>query len=408
MDKSEQKEKLFIKYIENTIDNKELEELVAYLNLDENRSQFEELLESYYKNDNQFFTYEPHENTNNIVDDAWKKIDLNLTRQTSDLVFRKSNYMRRMYKYAAAILIFFSCTVIWYYFQYQGSKSTIPVVHDIQAGSNRASLTLSDGTTIDLSESKSTIVLHDQVVSYRDGTPILKTEGIQIATLATPRAGQYQVVLPDGSKVWLNASTTLKYPTQFSDQERRVELDGEAYFEIKESTRKDKNGRANKIPFIVETREQNVVVLGTQFNISAYKDEKTTRTTLVDGSVQVQSKSSPHLDNMDRKTMLQPGQQSSLAKNQITIHEVNTVQFTSWKDGIIVLDKQSIEEVLKQLERWYDVQFFFVKDFRFPNKTLSGEVLRSLSLLTFLDALEEQTNLKFEIKERRILVKNNT
>lgn len=406
MKKSSQIEELFIKYINETISEKERVELMDFVNEEENNELWQEIIESHYKQINQRIPDTIQQKSTHIVHNTWKQIETKLNNQQVNRPQDKVRSLRKLLQYAAAVFVLFTGLGLWYNYQTQEAIDTNAELQDIQAGSNRATLSLSGGTSIALSESQGTVVINEQGVSYQDGTSILETENIQIATLVTPRAGQYQVILPDGSKVWLNASTSLKYPTQFGKNERRVELDGEAYFEIKENRIKDSNGSIRKLPFIVETSEQNVIVLGTQFNITAYDDEKTTKTTLVEGSVKVKQKETPTSEHVDKEIILRPGQQSNLTKKQLLVYEVNTMQHTSWKDGIIMLERQSVEEVLRQLERWYDVQFVFSKNIEIPNKTLSGEVLRELPLSTFLGALEEQTNLKFERNERRILVKN--
>lgn len=152
--------------------------------------------------------------------------------------------------------------------------------------------------------------------------------------------------------------------------------------------------------FKVVTKGQTVEVLGTRFNISAYADDDETKTTLVEGSVEV---STPITHN---SYLLTPGQQSVVRGTETTVKEVNTEQFTAWKEGLIILERQSTTAILRQLSRWYDVEFSVAPGTRLPEKTLSGEVLRNLPLSELLQALHEQTQLKFERKERRIMISN--
>src|SRR5690606_8813347 len=178
---------------------------------------------------------------------------------------------------------------------------------------------------------------------YADGSAIEKIEGTQLITLTTPRAGQYTVVLADGTKVSLNAASELLYPSHFNVNERVVRLKGEAYFEVAPDKSK---------PFIVQTDRQRIHVLGTRFNVQAYADEKMQHTTLIEGAVVIKDKYD--LTNFQ----LKPGQQAvSEANTKLFVHQVDPQEYISWKDGIIMLNSCALPEVLRQLERWYDVEF---------------------------------------------------
>ncbi|WP_165793043.1 FecR family protein [Sphingobacterium haloxyli] len=394
MEKKTPIQRLFQKYIDETIDKNELAELTGYVNSEEYDSLWRELLEAYYQNSNQKIPDILQRKSISIVNDTWKQINQQLDRQLPVKQIRTGR-IAKLYKYAAAVFILFAFSGIWYYYKYdrQNRNDILSEAQDIQPGTNRATLILSDGQTIDLSESQNGLVINEKGISYNDGTSILQTNDIQIATVTTPRAGQYQVTLPDGSKVWLNAASTLTYPTQFSGDERRVELKGEGYFEVKAFR------SSISMPFIVATGEQEVKVLGTQFNVKAYQDETAIQTTLVEGKVRITTAQGTPLD-------LSPGMQSNLEGQRLSVTKVNTEDYTAWKEGLIVLERQSIADILQQLERWYDVEFTCQKGTNLPSKTLSGEVFRDLPLSVLLQALEEQTNLRFERKERRIMVKN--
>lgn len=204
----------------------------------------------------------------------------------------------------------------------------------------------------------------------------------------------------------MNAESTLRYPTRFTGDTRRVELDGEAYFEVK-SRLVTPDGKI-KQPFIVSTAGQDVEVLGTQFNIMAYTTEKETETTLVEGKVKLSrtatAKEASISDNAS--VVLTPGQQGLTDRSAIHVRLVDVEQYTAWKDGLLVLEHQTVDQVLRQIERWYDVTFEVTPGMQLPSKTLSGEVLRNLPVSVLLKALEEQTQLHFEIKGRRIMVKS--
>lgn len=303
---------------------------------------------------------------------------------------RPSPSIRRWLPYAAAVLIFLSIGIYWYT---SNESNSLPAQQlsskygeDVLPGGNRAMLTFSDGSRVGLSEDKTGIVIGTDALTYDDGTPIeaVKTE---YATLTTPNGGQYQVTLPDGSKVWINSASSLKYPTTFTDGERKVKLTGEAYFEINHNEQQ---------PFIVESNGQSVQVLGTAFNINAYDNENKVVTSLVNGSIRI-----THHHTRETK-LLQPNQQSIISEQSFAVRTVDAKDFTAWKDGMIVLHETDLPTLIRQLERWYDVTFD-IADYP-PPANLSGELLRDAKLSDILEALELNTGLTFKIQGRRVMV----
>lgn len=218
---------------------------------------------------------------------------------------------------------------------------------DFSPGGNRATLTLDNGATIALSEKQDGIVVDDWL-RYADGTAVLnETEpnpNSQTYQLSTPIGGMYQLTLPDGSKVWLNAASTLRYPRRFADGERRVEIDGEAYFSVV----KDGNR-----PFIVVSREQHITVMGTEFNINAYADEQETTTTLVTGRVEVAAAGNT-ADGRAASEALIPGRQSTVRQGRIDVKTVDTDEFTAWREGRFNFNGKTLPQVMRELARWYN------------------------------------------------------
>ncbi|RZK70356.1 MAG: DUF4974 domain-containing protein, partial [Pedobacter sp.] len=192
----------------------------------------------------------------------------------------------------------------------------------------------------------------------------------------------------DGTKVWLNASSSLKYPSAFRGSDRVVEVKGEAYFEVYHDSRH---------PFLAKSGSQVVKVLGTSFNINTYRQDAAI-TTLVEGRIALHS-------SKGIEKVLLPGEQALNNGTGLILSKVNTQDYIAWKDDLIVLNNQNLQDVLRQLERWYDVEFVEI-DLEPVRKTLSGEIPRNTNLSTILQALEEQTNIRFEIKGRRIMVRN--
>ncbi|GGB23687.1 hypothetical protein GCM10011500_44910 [Mucilaginibacter rubeus] len=206
-------------------------------------------------------------------------------------------------------------------------------------------------------------------------------------TVTTPRGGQYQIVLSDGTKVWLNAATALKYPTSFSGKDRKVELSGEAYFEVAKNATK---------PFKVVVNGLEVQVLGTHFNVMAYDNEKVVKTTLLEGKVR--------LFKNGHEAVLKPGEQGVL-NNQSSLFEVKDVKVddeTAWKNGFFAFNNESIETIMRQISRWYDVDVAFSE--KMMRRNFGGSVSRYENVGTVLKALELTGSVHFNVEGRRITV----
>ena len=306
--------------------------------------------------------------------------------------------LRRWLPYAAAVLVIaFAGVQFFIYKQHANPKVGIESAYDITPGGNRASLVLADGRTIDLSETHSAIVIGDEI-AYRDGTVVANAiDGGASASwlqLTTPKGGTYQVTLPDGSQVWLNSATTLKYPSRFEGNERVVELEGEAYFEVATLAKK------GNMPFKVRSKDQEVWVLGTQFNVSAYPENLHTATTLVDGSVKVASAMAPQ-----SPVVLRPGQQSINQQATLTVRDVETAPFVAWKNGFFHFRQTDIREVMNQLSRWYDIEVSYEADL--PGETFSGKMERNVSLGNVLDFLAG-SGIKYRLAGRHLVVEGLT
>ena len=258
---------------------------------------------------------------------------------------------------------------------------------DVAPGGNRATITLSDGTVIALDEDRDGVVAYGDELAYIDGKKVMTTPTVvQYATLATPRGGRYQLTLPDGSKVWLNAASSITYPIRFEGSLRTVKLQGEAFFDIAEDKTK---------PFIVESNEQQIIVTGTTFNVEAYGDQQTTNTTLVSGSVVINS-------NEGHRMVLRPGQKAILQGDSFKTEQADIHAVTGWVQGEFVFHYSTLADILPQLERWYDIE---VEITSIPQEEFYAEISRNMPLSAVLKAIEETSNLRFEIKERRLLLK---
>lgn len=295
---------------------------------------------------------------------------------------------------AASILIVFSIGYLLLFNRHQEQETAKHTV-SISPGRQAASLTLANGKKIFLSDQQSGKVAQEAGVSISktsSGELVYEIIGAKnqpngFNTLATSNGETYRVKLPDGSMVWLNAASSLKYPVSFQNSKNReVQLSGEAYFEI---------SKDREHPFIVKSKGQQVEVLGTHFNINAYHEEPSILTTLLEGSVRL---TSAH----GTAKVLKPGQQAALTNHQLKILPADTRSVTAWKDGYFRFKNESLPSIMRKIARWYNVEVVFEKGL--PEDTYSGAVARHDDISRVLEIMEGSNNIHFTIKERRIIV----
>ena len=313
----------------------------------------------------------------------------------------------RWLPYAAALLIT-GLAGMWFLTGNWVANQDVVVVNaaDIGPGGNRATLTLADGSTVNLSEAQSGIIVGEEI-SYLDGSVIIDNGQLTMDNddapesslssinyrLSTPKGGTYQITLSDGTNVWLNSASTLTYPAQFEGNERVVELEGEAYFEVRNETldmRLETPLKSTGRPFRVISKGQTVEVLGTQFNISAYADEAEIKTTLVEGRVKVNAAESPF-----EGLLLVPGEQAILTGTMMRKQQVDVEQFIAWKDGLFSFRETELHAVMSQLSRWYDVTIAYQDNV--PTTHYYGAISRNESLAGVLELLQ-QSGLNFKIE----------
>ncbi|PST81830.1 anti-sigma factor [Pedobacter yulinensis] len=266
--------------------------------------------------------------------------------------------------------------------------------NDVPSGGSQAILVLADGTEVVLNKE------HNGYLATEGNVRVRKVAGGQLAyesaagtgktvaynTIRTPRGGQYQVSLADGTKVWLNSASTLRFPTAFSGNRREVTLSGEAYFEVS----KDKHK-----PFRVNARDMQVEVLGTQFNLSAYENEDHSAAVLVEGAVRVLA---------GGQAMLKPGEQASFNRKhgRLETGAADTEQATAWKNGYFLFANQDIRQIMEQISRWYDVEVIYRGDV--SHRAIWATVSRSANISEVLHKLEMSGLVRFEIEGRRVTV----
>ncbi len=295
---------------------------------------------------------------------------------------------------AAAVVLLLGFS--WFAFRHNiqsghSSSSSAIAMKDIMPVSQSAILTLADGRQVALDS------LPTGSISNTNGAAILlqkgslsyvgsQTSSNAYNTLSTPRGRVFHLILPDGSEVWLNAASTLRYPVAFASAERVVELQGEAYFEIKHSAAS---------PFHVKVRGDNEIqVLGTGFNVNAYTNEPQVTTTLLHGIIQAVT--------ANQKRMLKPGQQALMINDHIQLQPADTSLATAWKEGVFQFDSTSIQTVMNQLERWYDIEVIYENGI--PDIQFGGKIERDLSLNHILRIMEI-SNVHYRLEGKKLYIK---
>ncbi len=328
------------------------------------------------------------------VGEGWLKVHSEIKKRSRTIL------LQRILRIAAILIVpLFIGGIAYFYFDGQIDKKKIDQQYaQIKPGTSKATLTLCDGREVLLDPAN--MMLFSEI----DGTEIEKKQGeISYAksekqrnrnpvynVIHVPIGGEYRLILSDGTNVYLNSMTTLKYPVQFGSQKREVELTGEAYFEVA------KNGAS---PFVVNTKELKVEVLGTSFNVNAYEDSKKIVTTLVEGKVKL-----VHSQNEGDERILNPNEQAVLDNHtgEIALHSVDVSDFISWKDGQLIFHDMPLEDIMVLLTRWYSANVFYqnpeVKKIRF-----SGSLDKYDEIGKFIDIIKATQKLNVKIEENTIL-----
>lgn len=308
----------------------------------------------------------------------------------------KTTIFRRLSVAAAVTSLLF--VSVFYFFQSKNNTASVAnkdkVKHtDIAPGQNGAILRLADGSSIVLDSA------HDGILSQQ-GNAVAMKDGAQLSyvkdgsgkaatgynTIETPRGRQFQLTLEDGTKVWLNAASSIRFPVVFNGNERPVDITGEVYFEVAKNKEK---------PFIVRHGDMQVQVLGTHFNVNAYNDESTINTTLIEGSVRI--------SKAKTAGMLKPGQQAQVSgAGSLRIKEhADVEEVLSWKNGRIAFTNAGLESIMRQVSKWYDVDVEYAGPV--PNRTFTADISRNTNLSEFLKVLE-LSNIHFRIDGRKLIV----
>jgi transmembrane sensor len=388
-----EKADLIFKYLKGDLSAEEHLQLNAWLESDkENRDLMAGLEEeSKLESDLDFFS-------SIDKDIAWKNISKKISNELPE---RRLWPIFENWKYAAAILLFGLLSYVVFDLSYINKRSEIAKVrsmelkNDILPGGDKATLTLADGSVVALED------IADGTVREENGIRVSKVAGqleyriVRTAeaivqaynTIHTPVGGQFHIVLEDGSKAWLNSESSLRFPTAFSGKNRAVELTGEGYFEIAKNT---------KMPFVVHAGKTRVEVLGTHFNVMAYANEVFSKTTLLEGSVTV--------SNGAISKIMMPGQQAVVGE-QVQIRTTEVDEAVAWKNGYFQFENEDLKTIVRQLKRWYSVDFENVENI--PDKHFSAVVSRNTPLSKVLKMLEMSGELNFKIEGKKITIREN-
>ncbi|SEM04568.1 FecR family protein [bacterium A37T11] len=426
-------QELFQKYLSNQYSEQELDELLRYFELAEDEAN---LRENIRKEIHRLEVIpDQEERIDHLVAGVKQKLHDRIqppekpVKQLSPHKQYRWSYMK--YYAAAAIIVALATALYLYRGDLFVNRKTNIVNQEILPGYNQATLTLADGTKVELDSAKRGIQIRDEDISYNDGTKIaaktivpdpLRSSGSTLRsenrnssivnstmlTLSTPKGGQYQIILSDGTKVWLNAASTLKYPSRFSGDRREVSLEGEAYFEVnnnpsigamQDNRKSYLVNRKSNVPFVVKSRNQEILVLGTKFNVTAFNDEKETKTTLVEGKVQVKSQ------NLKLKTynlqLLTPAQQAVVKGDSLTVSKVDITRELAWKDNKFSFDNKPFTQIMAELSRWYNIEVLY--EGKIPEPEFFGGIYRSNTLSTVM-ALLEANGIRYRLEGRKMII----
>ena len=355
-----------------------------------------EALENYYA---QFST--DSDITDNLTENEIDALKTNLRQKIDHKISRAERqvipfYRKSAYRVAASILVLLTVGLfVARQMKKEPGTGAIAQKRDLVPGGNKAMLTLANGSKVDLTNTQngaiakqpgSSVTKQNGLLSYKAAAGSDSAVTVSYNTLTTPKGGQYQLTLVDGTKVWLNAASSLKFPTVFTGSERVVELSGEAYFEVVHNA---------KQPFKVKTARQVIQDVGTEFNVNAYNDEQVAATTLVQGKVKIYAGGS--------QTMINPGQQySNSATGAEVKSDVDIDEVTAWKNGMFQFDNADIKTIMRQVGRWYNVDVEYQG--QITPATYHGRIARSSNASAVLKILE-LSGINFTIERGKIIVK---
>lgn len=378
-------EKLIAKFLKNELSVIEANVLKRWMELPENKQFLQNEIKLYHLVNAYCETFD--------VEQAYQQ-HLSILTKPEDVTPVRSLWP----KYAAAAAILAVLTIGFYFGRnsvVESPQESLTITESvIEPGTDKAILTLANGKKVVLDASQSLINLDAHHQIFSDSSGVISYENMELNasqasynTIEIPKGGIYRIILSDGTKVWLNATSKLKYPVAYQGKERVVELEGEAYFEVtKDSSRK----------FKVISKGQELEVLGTKFNISTYNDEAFVKTTLLEGSVKVSSSK--------KSVVLRPNQVSVNTNSGLDVQTLTDAEEAiAWKNGYFQFDDEPLESVMRKIARWYDIEVEFVG--KPGGKKFNGIITRNKTLKNALKIMEATENVSFKIEGRKLIVK---
>ena len=375
--------RLIAEELAGTIDERDRAVLTRWLDEDERHwKEYTNILES-LKTGNE--VWKDQERGRQIMESRWRTVKSHTIRKTVRWITWS--------KYAAVILLFVSMGIFWFVNEKKQEVENVTVAK-IEHGSMKAQLVLANGRKVDLvpetnlqleEEGGTRILTLDNMVKYSGMDSLVgQSAEVKYNTLIVPRGGEFSLELADGTRVWLNTESKLRYPVAFTGEERRVEMDGEVYFEVAKNREK---------PFVGTVNGVDIRVLGTSFNVSAYQEDVVT--TLVTGKVQ--------LKKGDEQVVLLPNQQAIWSDDKFKVKQVDARNYVLWKEGIFYFEDVDLETILDDMARWYNVTIFYVNP-TLKKMKFSVEIKRYEDINEILRRIEQTKRVKFEIKDRTINV----
>lgn len=380
---------LLQRYLDNSLSPDELKELIVQLQQEGRQDTLLQVIQQALVSDAYAAPADAAQK-----DVIFRNILQKAAEQEAPATLQPEKYRSGLWKAAVAAMVIVLAGVAAYFVaSHRFSRGPALAHEDVAPGANRAVLVLADGRHIPLdSAARGTVAQQGGVTISQTGSGQLDYNGtgangkeVVYNTVTTPRGGQFRITLPDGTKVWLNAASSLHFPASFPAGERRVEVTGEVYFEVAPQA---------TAPFIVAARGTEVTVLGTRFNVNAYTDEASVNTTLLEGSVRVA--------HQGRTVTLKPGAQAQVKEDIRVVDNADTEALMAWKNGRFSCSDIPLENIMRQISRWYDVQVVFKDQI---TDTYSIEISRDVPLFKLLHFLELSGGVHFEVNEKTIIVK---
>lgn len=375
---------LFDKYVAGTASILETRQLYDYFETTGNSDELDGLIDNYLQSEGINDSESTEEQVDGVTAEAWANIKANLPGEPET----KRKMLPFKWIAAAAAVLVVGMTLTFILRDHKPDQPQLTSIYggDVLPGSNKATLTLSNGKRYELKDSKSGVNIEGSSIAYQDGETITKTDKVLQATIEVPNGGIYSLKLADGTRVQLNSGSTFSYPTQFNGSERLVKLKGEGYFEVSHKPTK---------PFKVQSAGQVLTVLGTHFNVQAY-DNEPIETALLEGKVLVQA------TNSKGSAILSPNQLAKFTNGKFNLKNINGQDYIGWTKNLFVFNDLTLGQIFKHLERWYDVDIDYPASI--SEELYMMEIPKNRKISEILEPISELAELKFKIQGRRITV----